>query len=171
MNGGVVSRFEIARAAKMALHWAHDLVVAHRKCPTNFGGCLTCAAMWNLFTFIEEASEPRLALPRIDSNGRSQSGVSRTGWEIVGRAADDLEGCRRLRSAVPAIRLSRRSRFTSLNSRTFSIAITAWSAKVLSSSTCSRRECPGSLLGPASMAPTGNAVPQHRDGHSRACDV
>ena len=43
------------------------------------------------------------------------------------RTADDLAASRRWRSAAPAPRL------VSLNSRTFSIAITAWSAKVCSS--------------------------------------
>ena len=74
--------------------------------------------------------------------------VSNTGWTSVG----ELEMTRRISLvAVCCSSVSVRSRLrasSSLNSRTFSMAITAWSAKVFSSSICV------SVNGPASGAPT-----------------
>ena len=62
--------------------------------------------------------------------------MSKTGWTSVGELADD----RRISPvAVCCSRASVRSRLrscSSLNSRTFSMAITAWSAKVSRSAIC-----------------------------------
>jgi hypothetical protein len=55
--------------------------------------------------------------------------VSKTGWTSVGELAMTFRI-----SAVAVCRSS--ASFVSLKSRTFSIAITAWSAKVLTSSIC-----------------------------------
>ena len=80
---------------------------------------------------VERLAEPRRALARSASN---------TGWTSVG----DLEMTRRISPvAVCCSSVSVRSRLrasSSLKSRTFSIAITAWSAKVFSSAICRRRE-------------------------------
>ena len=60
-----------------------------------------------------------------------------TGSSSPGELDDDLAAPRRSRSAAPATRAARRcAACTSSNSRTFSIAITAWSAKVVTSSIC-----------------------------------
>ncbi len=58
--------------------------------------------------------------------------------QLAGRArADDLAAPRWSRSAAPATRSARAVRWrSSLNSRTFSMAITAWAAKVVTSSIC-----------------------------------
>ena len=54
----------------------------------------------------------------------------------------------------------------SSNSRTFSIAIAAWSAKVFKSSTCRSGSSPPERGRPQS--PDGNAVAQYRDAHDTA---
>ena len=52
------------------------------------------------------------------------------------RAADDAEHLRRCRLMLQGLAQFRVALLSSLNSRTFSMAITAWSAKVLSRSIC-----------------------------------
>ena len=62
-----------------------------------------------------------------------------------------------------------RSRFlasSSVNRRTFSIAITAWSANVCSSAICVRERA-GSMAATA-IAPMASAVVKHGDGHDAA---
>ena len=66
--------------------------------------------------------------------------ASMTGWRSVGELADDPQD---LAVAVCCSRASVSSRFrasSSLKSRTFSMAITAWSAKVSSSAICCVRK-------------------------------
>ena len=81
---------------------------------------------------------------------RSAAIVSKTGWTSVG----ELEMTRRISPvAVCCSRASVRSRFrasSSLKRRTFSMAMTAWSAKVWSSSICASEK------GPASTATDGD---------------
>ena len=70
--------------------------------------------------------------------------VCRTGLKIEGRAADDLEHVGRRRLLLQRLARARRVRAcTSSNRRTFSMAMTAWSAKVLQ-----QLDLPGSEKGP-----------------------
>ena len=93
----------------------------------------------------ELGAQRRAALPAI---------LSKTGWTSVG----ELEMTRRISPvAVCCSSVSVRSRFrasSSVNRRTFSMAMTAWSAKVLRSSTCRRENGPG-LTPPTVIAPSG----------------
>ena len=74
---------------------------------------------------------------------RSRAMMSKTGWTSVGELDDDaqdLAGGGLLLQRLGEVAVAASS---SLNRRTFSMAMTAWSAKVLRSSTCSSREGPG----------------------------
>ncbi len=87
------------------------------------------------------------------------------------RAADDAEHLGRCRLMLQASRSSALRSCNSLNSRTFSMAITAWSAKV------SRRAICLSVNGRTSVrrimiAPIGNTFAQQRRGqHSPMCRI
>ena len=65
------------------------------------------------------------------------------------------------RSTSAEVVCSSSASLVSLNSRTFSIAITAWSAKVCSSSTCLSANAPGRGAGHRDRA-DHPAVAQHR---------
>ena len=100
------------------------------------------------------ASQSATALFRIASN---------TGCTSVG------EPLMTLRISAVAVCCSSDS-LVSLNSRTFSIAITAWSAKVLSRSICFSRERPdfGAANGDAADRPRPSLEHRHREVGSRA---
>ena len=80
--------------------------------------------------------EDELSLASHTADRRSRTIASKTGWRSVGErliTREDLRGRRLLlqrlcQLAVPRLELREQ--------RTFSIAMTAWSAKVLSSSIC-----------------------------------
>ena len=82
-------------------------------------------------------AEPQAAELASHSRVAFASMASKTGSSSPGELEDDLQHLARSRSAAPATRRARAcAACTSSNSRTFSIAITAWSAKVLTSSIC-----------------------------------
>ena len=88
---------------------------------------------------------------------RARAMVSNTGWTSVG---ERLMTRRISLVAVCCSSASVRSLLrapSSVNRRTFSIAITAWSANVWSSATCLSEKGPGSGR-PTAMAPIGLAV-------------
>ena len=62
----------------------------------------------------------------------------------------------------------RGARCTSSNSRTFSIAITAWSAKVSTSSICLSVNGSDLLAHQTAMTPIGSSSSQQRDAEDRA---
>ena len=94
--------------------------------------------------------------------------VSNTGWTSVG----ELQMTRRISLvAVCCSSVSVRSRFrasSSLNRRTFSMAMTAWSAKVFRSSICVVGERPGLRRAMTVIAPIGTPVAQHRHAEQRS---
>ena len=108
-----------------------------------------------------------LPLSALQSRRALLAMVSKTGCTSVG----ELEMTLRISLvAVCCSRVSVRSRLrasSSLKSRTFSMAITAWSAKVLRSSICPSVNGPASVRAIA-IAPMGAAVTKHRHGQDAA---
>ena len=87
--------------------------------------------------------------------------------EIERRATDHSENIARWRSAAAATRAARGVRRSSLNSRAFSMAMTAWSANVCQQLDLLVGERPH--LGACQpKSPNRNAVPQHRNAEISA---
>ena len=113
------------------------------------GSTLTCAARWisspsKVKTFAPSALHSFIAAAAIVSN----TGCTSVGDWLITRRMSLVAVCCSSASVRSRLRAS-----SSLNSRTFSMAITAWSANVCSSATARRRNGPGSGR-PTAMAPS-----------------
>ena len=92
---------------------------------------------------------------------------SKTGWRSVG----ELAITRRISPVAVCCSsawLARERVFQLVNSRTFSMAMTAWSAKVWSSSICLLRERRTSVGADGRSTPMGLALAQHRHARRRS---
>ncbi len=85
-----------------------------------------------------------MAAVAAQSARRSATIVSKTGWTSVGELRDDPEDLARRRLLLERLGEVAVPRFSSsVKRRTFSMAMTAWSAKVLRSSICAVGERSG----------------------------